>query len=186
MSGLARADWPVLSHLHLSQNDLDAAAMHHVCKIRLPALQKLVLEQASITPEGAYWLAQGSWPLLTSMDLSHNKLNAKAIQHITNGKWPQLLSLELTENPFGSQGLQYLTNGQWPVLESLAIGLHALTSDSILLLGLDADKVQELLRLVTSGGSCYCSEYVHRAVSQSGMSLWPKLKVVLVQPAYVW
>lgn len=149
--------------------------MEHACKMRLPELRVLVLKHASITAEGAYWLAQGSWPLLDYLNLSCNQLDATAMRYLSTGTWPQLQSLKLARNPFSLQGLKHLINSAWPFLSSLEVGLHALNGhDSIVLLGLDADSVQEQ-RLAVCKHAHLC-----RTFPQHGVSLWPHLTEVLV------
>lgn len=136
---------------------------------RLPVLRVLVLNNANIAQEAAYWLAQGSWPLLTDLDLSYNQLNAKDMSQVANGFWPNLQCLSVTGNPFGYDGLQHLTKGDWPVLTTLHIGLKMPErDDSISLLGLDPDRVQEL---ESPAGGC-----LHKNVRQVGADLWPTLK----------
>ena len=82
MSELAGADWPALGYLDLSINMLDAVAVQHLCRMRLPSLENLRLESAGITPQGAYWLASGHWPLLATLDFSYNYLDRKGVEHI--------------------------------------------------------------------------------------------------------
>lgn len=48
VSDLPQADWPILRHLDLSRNDLDAAAMLYMCMVRVPALRVLVLNNATL------------------------------------------------------------------------------------------------------------------------------------------
>lgn len=95
MSELAQADWGLLQHLSLNDNDLGAAAMQSLCMMPLPGPTQLEQSCASIPGQGPYWHAQGSWP--------------------------QLQSLSLTGNPSGQRGFQQLLKGALPLLKYLTV-----------------------------------------------------------------
>lgn len=155
----------------------------------MPALWMLTSTNATITGEGARWLAQGFWPCLVVLNLSQNQLDAEAARHIVSGVWPLLRSLPLEENLFGDDGLQQLTKGNRPLLDSLAISLNMLKrQDTIALLGLDTNRVQQIQSQLTSKLSLPLSgTYSIRVprslgfrVSRADECLWPKLKEVKV------
>ena len=178
ISELASADWPFLGRLDLGHNDLDAAAMQHLCRIRMPSLKILLLNNATISGEGACWLAHGSWPRLYSLDLSHNQLDAEAVRHIASGVWPQLLYLHLEQNLFADDGVWQLTEGNWPLLEHLVISLDMLTRhDTAALLGLDTGQVQRLKSRLTPAPSNI------EILPRSDERLWPNLRGVKVSLA---
>ena len=96
--------------------------------------------------------------------------------YLATGTWPRLHYLSLVGNPFGPDGLQHLIKGDWPVLTSSHLGRKVSERpDSIALLGLDPDKVQELKRHVDGCDAC-----LHRNVLQHVVGLWPKLEHVWI------
>ena len=82
MSELARADWPCLMHLNLSENNrcsqtgsgalsmanvplqgyLDASPLQDMCGMHLLHPRVLSMTHAIVALEGAAWIAQASWP----------------------------------------------------------------------------------------------------------------------------
>ena len=175
ISELAGADWPFLRCLDLCHNDLDAAAMQHLCRIRMPSLRILMLSNATITGEGACCLAHGSWPCLYSLDLSHNQLDAEAVRHIASGVWPQLVCLYMEQNLFADDGVRQLTEGNWPLLEQLLLSLDMLTRhDTVALLGLDTSQVQRLKSRLTP------APLNIEILARSDERLWPNLRGVNV------
>ncbi|DBA84144.1 TPA: hypothetical protein ACH3X1_006617 [Trebouxia sp. C0004] len=76
MAQLSQADWPLLTSLDLSDNNLGADSMSDIIK--------------------------GKFPALESLDVSSNKLDVEAMQQLVKGDWPRLRYLWLSINPFSA------------------------------------------------------------------------------------
>ena len=71
MQSFGEADWPNLQELDLQHTDVDAAAIRHVVRAKMPELQCLSLAQSSGMNAAAFaQLATSSWPKLQFLNLS--------------------------------------------------------------------------------------------------------------------
>ena len=93
---LADGNWPLLSHLNLSNSQL--------------------------TPSAMAGIKRGNWPCLKELVLHSCKLDSLDLFHITNASWPSLELIDLFDNDLGGKHFRNLSMGIWPSLQILRAG----------------------------------------------------------------
>ena len=138
VASICQGQYPQLTALHLSANQMCGQAIKVLVTIPWPTLQCLSLSWSDVDAVGVNYLVQGHFPKLVYLDLIGNLLSVQALQAILTADWPDLVHLLLSRNYLGT-GPAVSVNGhllpltgdddtvpewvkrQWPRLTTLAV-----------------------------------------------------------------
>jgi len=124
-----------LKKLDLSKNEtMRADSLKYLIQGDWPKLTHLDLSENQINDKGFKVLARGDWPLLETLNIQQTDMTANGIQDIVNApKWVQLKHLNLCGNlKIDDEGLKILTQGNWPLLETLELSYLKITKKGLL------------------------------------------------------
>lgn len=131
---LSQANWPLLTELNLSRNNLEAAAVGHLIQGRWPKLRALNLSHNLLGPMGMQWLNRGDWPSLESLDLSDTGINADASDELAKGRWSQLRHVAISYNMLSLAEMEPLLKAPWAALTSLDLSHNRLSAAALAIL----------------------------------------------------
>lgn len=122
---LVKGDWPNLTRLDLSSNNIDIGFVGQLKTAKWPLLGSLNLHfafcqhSATAQREALQGMAQCDWHNLQSLGLASCSLGPEAMQKLCQAQWPDLRILDLTANSMSGDAIRYLAGSVWSQLEVL-------------------------------------------------------------------
>ena len=152
---MLRQDWPAVTSLNLSRNELDDVAAQLLAVIAWPKMVNVNLSHNyDVGPGAATWLVQAQWPALNSLDLEGTHI---ALASLLIGNWPELEVLNLKDSfkaeAAWNPSVCASTSISWRNLTSLNLEVHPLDPAFVAHLNLQCWPRLERLRLAHNTNS---------------------------------
>lgn len=93
-SYLQQPQWCQLTNLVIKHDQSAKRGIKHLDALQWPRISVLDLSNNNLDAAAASALAQGSWPALKVLDLGSNQMDVAACSHIADGDWPVLQVLK--------------------------------------------------------------------------------------------